>query len=61
MPLYDQAERPIMCTGQNDPVLSAFTILLIFVLLALAAHVTALIAHAYWDHFIMVLYFDSKF
>jgi len=50
-----------MCTGQNDLVLPALTVLLILVLLALAARVTAPIAHTYWDHFVMVLYLDSKF
>ena len=51
----------ITCTRQNDPVLQAFTILLIFVLLGFAACVTAFIAHVYWDHFVMVFYFNSKF
>jgi hypothetical protein len=36
-------------------------ITLIFVLLGLTAHVTALILWGYWDHFVQVLYFDSKF
>jgi hypothetical protein len=48
-------------TGQNDLVLQALIITLIFVLLGLIAHATALIIQAYWDHFMQVLYFDSKF
>jgi hypothetical protein len=46
-------------TGPSDPVLNSLAILLIFVLLGLAARVTALAA--YWDHFVTVLYFDSKY
>jgi hypothetical protein len=34
---------------------------LIFVLLGLTARATALILRAYWNHFMQVLYFDSKF
>jgi hypothetical protein len=41
--------------------LNSLIVLLIFVLLGLAARVTALALAAYWDHFVMVLYFDSKF
>jgi hypothetical protein len=48
-------------TGPSDPILQSLIILLIFVLLGIAAHVTTLILAAYWDHFVMVLYFDSKF
>jgi hypothetical protein len=48
-------------TGLSDPVLQSLIILLTFVLLGIAAHVTALILAAYLDHFMMVLYFDSKF
>ena len=48
-------------TGLSDPVLQSLVILLIFVLLGIAAHVTALALAAYLDHFVMVLYFDSKF
>jgi hypothetical protein len=45
----------------HDLVLQAVVIALIFVLLGLTAHATALILRAYWDHFVQVLYFDSKF
>ena len=45
----------------DDPVLQSLVLLLIFILLGLAAWLTALIAAAYWDHFVMTLYFDSKF
>ena len=48
-------------TGLSDPVLQSLIILLIFVLLGIVARVTALVLAAYWDHFVMVLYFDSKF
>ena len=48
-------------TGLSDPVLQSLIVLLIFVLLGIAARVTALILAAYWDHFMTVLYFDSKF
>jgi len=48
-------------TGQNNLILQALVITLIFILLALVAHMTALIAQAYWDHFMKVLYFDSNF
>jgi len=48
-------------TKQNDLVLQALVIALIFVLLGLTAHATALILQAYWDHFMQVLYFNSKF
>jgi hypothetical protein len=48
-------------TGLRDPVLQSLIILLVFMLLALAACVTALITMAYWDHFVMILYLDSKF
>jgi hypothetical protein len=48
-------------TRQNDPVLRALVITLIFVLLRLTAHATTLILCTYWDHFVQVLYFDSKF
>jgi len=44
-----------------DPVLQALVIVLIFVLLGLTTHATALILHTYWNHFVQVLYFDSKF
>jgi len=43
-----------------DPVLQALIIALTFVLLELTAHATALILRAYWNHFVQVLYFDSK-
>ena len=45
----------------HDPVLQALIIMLIFVLLGLIAHATALILRAYWNHFVQVLEFDSKF
>jgi multisubunit Na+/H+ antiporter MnhC subunit len=45
----------------HDPVLQALVIALIFVLLGLTAHATNLILQAYWDHFVEVLYFDSKY
>ena len=45
----------------HDPVLQALVIVLIFVLLELTARATALILQEYWDHFVQVLYFDSKF
>jgi hypothetical protein len=45
----------------HDPVLQALVIALIFVLLGLTAHATALILQAYWNHFVQVLEFDSKF
>jgi len=45
----------------HDPVLQALIIALIFVLLGLIARATALILQAYWNHFVQVLYFDSKF
>jgi hypothetical protein len=62
MPLHNLDRMIPSCdTRQNDPVLWALIIVLIFVLLALVAHVIALIAHMYWDHFVKVLYFDSKF
>ena len=48
-------------TGPSDPVLNSLIVLLIFVLLGIVARVTALILAAYWDHFVTVLYFDSKF
>jgi hypothetical protein len=45
----------------HDPVLQALVIALMFVLLGLTARATALILRAYWNHFVQVLYFDSKF
>jgi hypothetical protein len=45
----------------HNPVLQALIIALIFVLLGLTAHATALILRAYWNHFVQVLQFDSKF
>jgi hypothetical protein len=45
----------------HDLVLQALVIVLIFVLLRLTAHATALILRAYWNHFMQVLYLDSKF
>jgi hypothetical protein len=45
----------------HDPVLQALVIALIFVLLGLTARATALILRAYWNHFVQVLEFDSKF
>jgi hypothetical protein len=36
-------------------------VVLIYILFVLAAHMAALIALAYWDHFVQVLYFNSKF
>ena len=48
-------------TRQNDLVLQALVIVLIFVLLGLTARATAPILRAYWNHFVQVLYFDSKF
>jgi multisubunit Na+/H+ antiporter MnhC subunit len=44
-----------------DPVLQTLIIVLIVVLLGLTACATALILQAYWDHFVQVLEFDSKF
>jgi hypothetical protein len=44
----------------DDPILQSLVLLLTFVLLGLAARLTALIAAAYWDHFVTTLYFDSK-
>ena len=41
-------------------VVTALVVVLIYVLFTLAAHITALIALAYWDHFVQILYFDSK-
>jgi hypothetical protein len=45
----------------HDPVLQALIIVLIFVLLGLTAGATNLILRAYWDHFVKVLTFDSKY
>ena len=45
----------------HDLVLQALVIVLIFVLLGLTARATNLILQAYWDHFVEVLYFDSKY
>jgi multisubunit Na+/H+ antiporter MnhC subunit len=45
----------------HDPVLQALIIALIFVLLGLTARATNLILRAYWDHFMEVLTFDSKY
>jgi hypothetical protein len=45
----------------DDPVLQSLVLLLTFILLGLAARLTALIAAAYWDHFVTTLYFNSKF
>ena len=45
----------------HDPVLQALVIVLIFVLLGLTACAIALILRTYWDHFMQVLYFDSKY
>jgi hypothetical protein len=45
----------------HNPVLQTLVIVLIFVLLGLTAHATALILRAYWNHFMQVLQFDSKF
>jgi len=45
----------------HDPVLQALIIVLIFVLLGLMARATNLILRAYWDHFVEVLMFDSKY
>jgi hypothetical protein len=45
----------------HDPVLQALVIALIFVLLGLTACAMALIIRAYWDHFVQILYFDSKY
>jgi hypothetical protein len=47
--------------GQNNLVLQAFVIALIFVLLGLIARATALILREYWDHFATILYLDSKY
>ena len=47
-------------TRQNDLILQALVITLIFVLLGLTACAIALILQAYWDHFVQILYFDSK-
>jgi multisubunit Na+/H+ antiporter MnhC subunit len=45
----------------HDPVLQALVITLIFVLLGLTAQATNLILRAYWDHFMEVLKFNSKY
>ena len=45
----------------HDPVLQALIIALIFVLLGLTACATNLILQAYWDRFVEVLYFNSKY
>jgi hypothetical protein len=45
----------------HDPVLQTLIIMLIFVLLGLTAHATNLILQAYWNHFVEVLTFDSKY
>jgi len=45
----------------HDLVLQALVIALIFVLLGLIAYATNLILRAYWDHFVEVLTFDSKY
>ena len=45
----------------HNPVLQALIIALIFVLLGLTARAITLILRAYWDHFVQVLYFDSKY
>jgi hypothetical protein len=45
----------------HDPVLQALVIVLTFVVLGLTARATALILRAYWNHFVQVLEFDSKF
>jgi hypothetical protein len=42
-------------------VLQALVIALIFVLLGLTARATNLILRSYWDHFVKVLTFDSKY
>jgi hypothetical protein len=47
--------------GLNNLVLHTLVVILLYVLFSLAAHVTALIALAYWDHFVMILYLNSKF
>jgi len=65
-PLFDLAKMASdHVTGHvqilHDPVLQTLVIALIFVLLGLTAHATALILRAYWDHFVQVLEFDSKF
>jgi hypothetical protein len=45
--------------GYNNFVLFAIVTVLFYVLFALATCITALIALAYWDHFMNILYFDS--
>ena len=45
----------------HNPELQALLIALIFVLLGLTARATNLILRAYWDHFVEVLTFDSKY
>ena len=45
----------------DDLVLQTLVIALIFVLLGLIAHATALILRAYWNHFTQVILFDSKY
>jgi hypothetical protein len=45
----------------GNPVVRALAIALIYILFALVARMTALILLSYWDHFIQVLYFNSKF
>jgi hypothetical protein len=48
-------------TRLDDPVTRALAIALIYIAFTLAAHVVALLTLAYWDHFVQVLLFDSKF
>jgi hypothetical protein len=53
--------QSIYTTGPSDPVIQSLVILLIFVLLGLVARVTALALATALDHFVTVLYFDSKY
>ena len=48
-------------TGPSDLVLQSLVILLIFMLLGIAACMTTLVLAAHWDHFVTVLYFNSKY
>jgi hypothetical protein len=44
----------------DDPVLCALAIALIYIAFAFAAHITALLLLAYWNHFANVVLFDLK-
>jgi hypothetical protein len=44
----------------DDPVLRTLAIALIYIAFAFAAHITALLLLAYWNHFANVVLFDLK-